>query len=208
MTPVAMDLPDWLNVSRETHSKLQAFLALVIKWNRTINLVSTNSLLDGWTRHMLDSAQLWGAAQILDGLWLDMGSGGGFPGLVMAIIAKEQAPNMRISLIEADRRKSVFLSEAARQLSLTVDVHPDRVERISGLAASVVSARALAPLDELLGRAKRHLADGGVAVFPKGQGFEAELSVARKRWRFDCDVIQSKTDLKAVMLRIENIQNV
>ena len=208
MTPVAMDLPDWLNVSRETHSKLQAFLALVIKWNRTINLVSTNSLLDGWTRHMLDSAQLWGAAQILDGLWLDMGSGGGFPGLVMAIIAKEQAPNMRISLIEADRRKSVFLSEAARQLSLTVDVRPDRVERISGLAASVVSARALAPLDELLGRAKRHLSAGGVAVFPKGQGFEAELSEARKRWRFDCDVIQSKTDLKAVMLRIENIQNV
>ena len=208
MTPVAMDLPDWLNVSRETHSKLQAFLALVIKWNRTINLVSTNSLLDGWTRHMLDSAQLWGAAQILDGLWLDMGSGGGFPGLVMAIIAKEQAPNMRISLIEADRRKSVFLSEAARQLSLTVDVHPDRVERISGLAASVVSARALAPLDELLGRAKRHLAAGGVAVFPKGQGFEAELSEARKRWRFDCDCIQSKTDPKAVMLRIENIHNV
>ena len=203
-----MDLPDWLNVSRETHSKLQTFLALVVKWNRTINLVSNNSLLDGWTRHILDSAQLWGAAHIQVGLWLDMGSGGGFPGLVMAIIADEQAPDMRIALIEADRRKSVFLSEAARQLSLTVTVHPDRVERISGLAASVVSARALAPLDELLGRAKRHLATGGVAVFPKGQNFEAELSEARKRWRFDCDCLQSRTDPKAVMLRIENIQNV
>ena len=200
--------PDWLNVSRETYSKLEELLALATKWNRKINLVSSSSLLDGWTRHILDSAQLWGAAGVQNGLWLDIGSGGGFPGLVIAIIADECAPNMRISLIESDRRKSVFLSEAARQLGLKVDVHSDRVEKMKGLAASVISARAMAPLDELLGLAKQHLGTVGVAVFPKGQNFEVELAGARKHWRFDCDVIQSNTDPRAVVLRIENIQNV
>ena len=204
----SQSLPGWLDVSRETHAKMSELLALVTKWNRAINLVSAASLAEGWNRHVLDSAQLWLAARVSDGHWLDLGSGGGFPGLVVAIIAQEKAPNMLVSLVEADKRKSVFLGEAARQLGQRVVVHADRVEALEGKAASVLSARALAPLESLLLSARRHLAAGGVALFPKGRNVEAELSDARARWSFDCEALTSMTDQAAVILRIENIQDV
>ena len=204
----AQDLPDWLNVSRETHSKLGELLSLVERWNRTINLVSVGSLGHGWTRHVLDSAQLWKFAGSVDGPWLDIGSGGGFPGLVIAVIAQERRPAFQTVLVEADRRKCVFLTEAARQLSLDVVVRNERIETLGAVCAPVVSARALAPLDGLLRNAVRHMAPGGVALFPKGQQFELELELAKVHWRFDCEIIKSRTDPSAVVLRIENIEHV
>ena len=208
MSARARVLPEWLNVSRETHSKLQALLQLVAKWNSKINLVSRGSLADGWERHILDSAQLWGAANTDSGLWLDVGSGAGFPGLVIAIIAQDRAPALRIVLVESDRRKSVFLSEAARQLGLELEIRVVRLEKLDAADANVISARALAPLDALLEGTKRHLLPGGVAIFPKGQNFKPELQAAKQRWRFDCGVMQSRTDPNAVVLRIGNIQDV
>ena len=202
------DVPDWLDVSRETQDKLRQFLALVAKWNPTINLVSAGSITDGWTRHIIDSAQLWNAAPLQSGLWLDVGSGGGFPGLVIAIIARERAPNLKILLVEADRRKCVFLSEAARQLNLVAEVTADRIEMLEAKSASVISARAVGSLDNLLQSAVRHLAPNGVALFPKGQNFEQELASARQHWRFDCKAMPSLTDPKSAVLRIENIQHV
>ncbi len=208
MSAEAQDLPEWLNVSRETHFRLKTLLELVARWNPKINLISAGSLHHGWNRHVLDSAQLWAAANSSMGSWLDIGSGGGFPGLVIAILANEVAPNVRVTLVESDRRKCVFLNEAARQLGVRVEVHSERVESLEPFAAAVVSARALAPLNSLLHNARRHLASGGVALFPKGQSYESELVAARDHWRFDYVAIKSLTDPDAVVLRIENIEYV
>ena len=207
MNNAAEVLPEWLDVSRETQTGLLGLLALVARWNPTINLVSDSSLGQGWTRHILDSAQLWKLADAREGIWLDLGSGGGFPGLVIALIAKEKAPDLQITLVESDRRKCVFLSEAARQLGIKIDLRNCRIDALDPIGARVVSARALAPLGTLLHHAKRHLAASGVTLFPKGQAFEAELNLARGPFSFDCEVIPSQTDPAAVILRIENVEN-
>jgi 16S rRNA (guanine527-N7)-methyltransferase len=208
MSAEAHDLPEWLNVSRETHFRLKTLLELIERWNPKINLVSAGSLSHGWNRHVLDSAQLWMVGGATKGSWLDIGSGGGFPGLVIAILADELAPNFPVTLVESDRRKCVFLTEAARQLGVRVRVRSERIENMEAMAADVVSARALAPLSTLLQNASRHLASGGVALFPKGQSFRSELASARDHWHFNCEAIKSLTDPNAVVLRIENIEHV
>lgn len=200
-------LPAWLNVSRETHEKLGDLLALVLKWSKRINLVSTGSAPDAWARHILDSAQLWAVAGAKGGLWLDVGSGGGFPGLVMAVLARDLAPDLRVCLVESDQRKCVFLREAARQLGLVVDVRASRIEGLERLAPMILTARAVAPLDALLGYAERQLAEGGLAIFPKGKSYADEVAMAQKNWRFDCQVVESMTDSNSVVLKIENIRN-
>ena len=198
-------LPAWLAVSRETHAKLCLHWALVEKWTPAVNLISAASIAEGWKRHVLDSAQVWFAAPVEKGRWVDIGSGGGFPGLIAAIIAQERAPDVVFTLIESDRRKATFLAEAARQLHLSLEVRAERVNRIHDLVASVVSARALAPLAALLAEAKHLLGPSGVAVFPKGQSYQAELLDARRRWSFYCDVIPSRTDDRSVVLRIRDV---
>jgi 16S rRNA (guanine527-N7)-methyltransferase len=208
MSAEVQDLPEWLSVSRETHCRLKTLLELVARWNPRINLVSAGSLNHGWSRHILDSAQLWIVAGATEGGWLDIGSGGGFPGLVIAILADELAPSVPVTLVESDRRKCVFLTETARQLGVRVGVRRERVESMEAMAAAVVSARALAPLNSLLHNASRHLASGGVALFPKGQSFRSELALARDHWQFNCEAIKSLTDPNAVVLRIENIEHV
>ncbi len=199
-------LPDWLEVSRETSDKLRGLLALVKQWNPRINLVSEGSLDQGWTRHVLDSAQLWRLAQPPPARWLDLGSGGGFPGLVISIIADELAPGMSLTLVESDRRKSVFLSEAARLLSLRVNIVTKRIENAGPPVSDIISARAMAPLTTLLSLIDRIQPSVGVALFSKGQSYEEELAIARNVWQFQCEVIRSMTDPKGVVLRIENLR--
>ncbi|MEO8241797.1 MAG: 16S rRNA (guanine(527)-N(7))-methyltransferase RsmG [bacterium] len=201
-------IPDWLTISRETLTKLDNYLTLVSKWNPAINLVSTASLADGWERHILDSAQVFQEDVENDGPWLDMGSGAGFPGLVVAILAQEKAPDLRVGLVESDRRKATFLMDAARRLDLAVDVHAVRLEALRPMKAGVVSARALAPLEKLLSQAQRHLALDGVAVFLKGQSYRDELATARTQWSFDCEVTESRSESRSVVLRIRNISHV
>lgn len=201
-------IPSWLNVSRETHEKLVVHLALVSKWNRAINLVSASSLLDGWNRHVLDSAQLVLATDKLAGRWLDIGSGAGFPGLVVSIMLDEINPAARVTLVESDRRKATFLLEAIRLLDLKADVLCGRIEHQTPLNAAVVSARAFAPLSKLLDDAQPHIVEGGVGVFLKGQSYQDEISTAMKRWIFDCDVRPSRTDDSSVVLRLQKVRHV
>ena len=201
----ANDVPDWLSVSRETLASLEGLLTLVAKWNKSINLVSAESLQDGWKRHILDSAQLMQVTDCDAGKWVDIGSGAGFPGLVVAIISKDVRPNLTVTLVESDRRKATFLSEASRQLGLTVQVICDRVENIPPLRASVVSARAFAPLTKLLGDANRHLLPGGEGLFLKGQSHEAEIAEAKKSWVFNCRVFPSATQSGSAILRVQDI---
>lgn len=194
-----------LDVSRETTERLDAFVALLAKWNPAINLVSRATLADVWMRHILDSGQLWRHAP--DGIksWVDLGTGGGFPGLVVAVLAAETRPELRVTLVESDLRKSAFLSSAIQKMGLTTTVCAERSESLMPLGADVLSARALAPLTELLAHAERHLAQGGRAFFPKGASHAEEIAEALERWRFSVQKIPSRTESEAVILSIGDI---
>lgn len=194
------------NVSRETFTALKEFESLVRKWTPAINLVSKSSVSDLWDRHIVDSAQIFNAVPTETvQRWVDLGSGGGFPGLVIALLAKELRPALRVTLVEADLRKAAFLQQAARALSLEVEVMRNRIESLSPLHADVLSARALAPLPELLEFADKHLSESGTAVFPKGARFLEEVADARKVWSFDLDSQSSVSESNASILVIRNI---
>jgi 16S rRNA (guanine527-N7)-methyltransferase len=192
-------------VSRETSDRLATLEALVRKWNATVNLVSKASLADLRRRHIADSAQLFDFVGAREGHWVDLGSGGGFPGLVIAILAADEAPEMRITCIESDLRKSAFLAAAARDLALPVTVLPQRIETAPPQGAQVVSARALAALPDLLVMAERHLAPEGVAVFPKGARHATEVAEARKAWTFTLTEAPSRTEPDARLLKFEGL---
>ena len=200
-------VPDWLNVSRGTLAKLEGLLDLVAKWNPKINLVSVTSLSEAWSRHLLDSAQLWAIAQAKSGKWLDIGSGGGFPGLVIGIMAEEAAPDLRVVLVESDKRKSVFLSEAVRQFKLNADVRCARIESLSPMGATIISARAFSPLQGLLPMVAQHLLPDGVALLPKGRRHQDELDQTGAQWTYCAEAIASKTDPSGVILKIWGLQN-
>ncbi|TDK44557.1 16S rRNA (guanine(527)-N(7))-methyltransferase RsmG [Antarcticimicrobium luteum] len=184
--------------------RLERFADLLEKWNPRINLVSRNSLGDLWTRHIVDSVQVFHCAAPV-GHWVDLGSGGGFPGLVVAILAHEAAPGLRVTLIESDQRKSTFLRTAARETGVTCEVLTQRIEAVAPQGADILSARALADLDTLLEFSARHLKPDGVALFPKGVTWEKECAAARERWNFQAQPITSKTDPDAVILKIEGV---
>jgi 16S rRNA (guanine527-N7)-methyltransferase len=194
-----------LSVSRETFAALQQFEQLVRRWSSAVNLVSKASLPDLWTRHIVDSAQLFAFCPQDARRWLDLGSGGGFPGLVVAILAKEKLPDLRVTLAESDQRKATFLRQAAQALGLDVAVRSVRIEALDQDSADVVSARALAALPDLLLFAERHLNATGVALFPKGARFAEELAEARKSWTFDVKTHVSLSEPEAAILEIRNI---
>ncbi len=196
-----------LNVSRETMDRLNRFVAVLEKWNPRINLVSRNSMPEVWTRHIADSLQVFQCAAP-SGHWVDLGSGGGFPGLVVAILAKEMAPDLRVTLVESDQRKSVFLRTAARETGVRCTVLSERIETLKPQEADILSARALADLETLMGFAQRHLKPSGVALFPKGVTWEKECLAARQGWNFNAEQITSKTDPDAVILKIEGVSRV
>ena len=192
------------SVSRETLTRLQAFENLVKRWTPAINLVSKSSVPHLWDRHMVDSAQLfWMSPKAAH--WVDLGSGGGFPGLVVAILAMDQASDMRVTLVESDLRKATFLRQAAQTLQLPVTVRSERIDQVPPLQADVLSARALAPLPDLLGYAERHLKPEGLAIFPKGAKHADEVAVARKQWAFSLESVQSQSDPAAAILKIRNL---
>lgn len=195
-----------LDVSRETTERLRALAELVTRWTGTINLVARSSLPDIWQRHILDSAQLVLLAPENPTSWVDLGSGGGFPGLVIGILAAEKWPGMSCLLIESDQRKATFLRSATRELGLDLRVLDDRIEAVPPQDAAVVSARALAPLDRLLPLVHRHLAGYGVALLPKGRAAADEIARAQREWRFALAIHDSLTDHDARILRIERIE--
>lgn len=193
-------------VSRETAERLEALAALVVKWNPAINLVAPGSLPALWDRHIADSLQL---AALAPGprLWADLGSGGGFPGLVVAAALAETAPAARVVLVESDVRKAAFLRTAAQAMGLAVTVHAARAEALAALGADVVSARALAPLPSLLPLVRRHLARDGIALLPKGARHAEEVREARAAFRFALTTHPSVTAPDGVILQIAEIED-
>lgn len=194
------------NVSRETSSRLDVLCGMVAQWNPAINLVATSSMANISERHILDSAQLLDFCPPNPAVWVDIGSGGGFPGLVVAAILKERAENCRVVLIESDQRKCVFLQQAARKMDLAVTILNSRIEAAPIQNADVVSARALAPLPRLLPMANRHLQPDGTMLFLKGKAVAEELAdAARAGWKFLAARHTSVSDPAGTVLVVRNI---
>ncbi len=203
-----MAVPDFGgNVSRETLEDLRLFHDLLLKWNPKINLVSKSSIDDLWFRHIWDSAQLVEFCTEAEN-WVDIGSGGGFPALVVAICAKHSMPDRRVTMVESDVRKGAFLRTVVRELGLNAKILTQRVETVPALAADVLSARALTELPGLLAFAERHLHPDGTALFLKGETWEKEVQSARDSWSFTINAHRSKTNEAAAILEIKEITRV
>jgi 16S rRNA (guanine527-N7)-methyltransferase len=201
---VRASLPDTLeSVSRETAARLGRFAELLGVWNRRVNLTSARDLAVVWRRHIADSLQV--VPLLADGGSADaadIGSGPGFPGLVVAI-----ATGRHVHLIEADRRKAAFLREAARETAAPVTIHAVRAETLAGsLSVGCILARAVAPLPRLLELGTPLLAPGGACVFLKGARTEDELTAAREQWHMRVESFPSKTDPHGRILRIRDIR--
>ena len=196
-----------LDVSRETFAKLESFARLVEKWTPKINLVSKPSVPNLWERHIVDSVQLFTMAPET-GSWVDIGSGGGFPGIVISILSSEQGDSHTLTLIESDHRKGAFLRTAIRELGLKATVISDRIENVPSLEADIVSARALADLTTLLGYADMHLKSDGTALFPKGESWRKEHEDAQGVWSYESEPIKSLTNPSAAVLKIKEIARV
>ena len=195
-----------LDVSRETTERLNIYAALLEKWNPAINLVSPSTLSSLWTRHFQDSAQIFRLSQPSVATWCDMGTGGGFPGLIVAILAQEADPDRNTICIESDLRKATFLRTVVRETGANATIISKRIEAVAPLEADVVSARALASLTNLLGFADQHLKAGGIAIFLKGENYSAEVEEALEKWRFELDTYPSNTNPNAVVLKIGDLR--
>ena len=202
-----MDLAG-VDVSRETIDRLREYESLVQKWNPSINLVSKGDLAHLWRRHFTDSIQLAGLVKEYPPNWLDIGSGGGFPGLVVAAVARELSPETKFTLVESDQRKCVFLRTVIRTLNLNCTVISSRIENCAAQSANSISARALAPLNELFGYSERHLRTGGRMYFPKGQNHADEIHLAQKNWTFDIVAHDSLTDNTAKIIEAWNLERI
>ena len=201
------ELQAHLNVSRETLGRLRVFAELLAKWNPHINLVSRNSLADLWERHIADSTHVFQMAPP-GGHWVDLGSGGGFPGMIVAILSAGGTPETKVTLIESDQRKAAFLRTAARETGAVCTVISDRIENVMPQQADVLSARALAELPDLLGYAERHLTPAGIALFPKGVTWQKEVEAAQRQWHFEFEAITSSTKEGAAILKISGVSRV
>ena len=196
-----------LNVSRETFEKLQLLERELRRWQAIKNLVGPATLDQIWDRHIVDSLQLLTLAPEAQ-TWIDLGSGAGFPGLVLAIAGAERG--LQVHLVESNSRKCSFLRQVSRLTGARATVHEARLETVIPDfigRADVVSARALASLDLLLAWTEPLLKAGTIGLFPKGRDAEIELTEARKRWTFGLDVLPSLTDSEARILRITSIES-
>lgn len=200
-----LDVP---NVSRETEEKLATYLTLLKKWTRKINLVAPDTIPTASSRHFADSLQLLSLIPQPPKVWVDIGSGGGFPGLVLAIAAKDMGWDTQFTLIESDQRKAVFLQTVSRETEVSVNVIAKRVESVDPMNAEIVSARALAPLPKLIPWIRRHIGVNGVAILPKGRNYQQELQEARDNFDFSLVIHPSGTDSEAVILEIGDIKDV
>jgi 16S rRNA (guanine527-N7)-methyltransferase len=203
------DFAKAFSVSRETLEKLKIYESLLKKWQKTINLVAPSTVTHVWHRHFADSAQLLALAPPQPRLWVDLGSGAGFPGLVVAIMLAPENQT-RVILVESDSRKAAFLREVARAVAVTVDILPLRAEsaptRITLPLVDVVSARALAPLDRLLELVEPFLQPSTSALFLKGRDVKKEMQHAEIQWNFSSTLSPSVTDPDAQIVHLTSLQ--
>jgi 16S rRNA (guanine527-N7)-methyltransferase len=192
-------------VSRETWGRLEQFVDLLLRWQRSTNLVASSTVSQIWTRHVADSLQLLPLAPDAR-RWIDLGAGGGFPGLVIACALAGKS-GAEVHLVESVQKKAAFLHTATTELALPAIVHAERIEDSVSATSEridVVTARALAPLDRLIGYAIPLLKRGAIGLFPKGQDVEAELTKASKSWTIEADLVPSMTDPQGRIVRVRH----
>lgn len=206
-----MELPGWFpdDVSRETLERLDAFADLAARWSAKINLVSKRDLPFIRDRHIWDSLQICTKEHLSYGpTWLDLGSGGGFPGLVVAIMAKEMAPGLKVTLVESDQRKGAFLRTAVQTFHLNAAVDVKRIEALRVLPPATISARALADLPKLLSLSSEFTEANTKFLLPKGESWKEEIELARKHWHFDVTAEASHTNNKAAILELRHVRRI
>ena len=194
-------------VSRETLDRLDRFVAALLTWQRRINLIAPASVRELWTRHVADSLQLLALAPTAR-VWIDLGSGGGFPGLAIAC-ALAETPGSQVYLVESNGKKAAFLREAVRQTGAAAIVHQGRIEQVLPTIderVDVITARALAPLADLLALSEPLLKRGAQALFPKGQDVEVELTQAAKYWNIEATLVPSLTDPRGRIVSVQRAQ--
>jgi 16S rRNA (guanine527-N7)-methyltransferase len=194
-------------VSRETSQRLDRFVDLLLTWQRKTNLISPSTIPHVWTRHIADSLQLLDVVPNAR-TFVDLGSGGGFPGIVIAC-ALADVPGTAVHLVESNNKKAAFLREAARVTGTPVTVHGERIEAFVHSFAGpldAITARALAPLKTLLDQSVNMVGQGATGVFPKGQDVEAELTEASKYWNIGVNLVPSRTDPKGRIVVVRSLQ--
>ena len=187
-------------VSRETLERLRLYAALLIKWQRAVNLIGKSTAADIWERHFLDSAQLYPLLSEKPGL-VDFGSGAGFPGAVLSAMGARD-----VHLVESDSRKCAFLREIDRQLGLGMTIHEARIEKLTPWKASSLTARALASLPKLLDLVEPFVDSDTVILFPKGGTVDQELTEASKGWNMTVERLASRTSPTSVILRLTRVE--
>ena len=200
MTPAAFRAAS--GVSRETMARLEIFAELLMRQRRGSALVSRTGLVDVWRRHMLDSAQLFALAPASAKLWVDLGSGAGFPGMVLAIMGANE-----VHLIESNARKCRFLDRVARATRTAVHIHRSRIEALEPWPVDVVTARALAPFPVLAEYARRFWAEHTVGLFPKGEDVERELTVATKYRNMVVERVRSASSERGTILVVRGLSD-
>ena len=195
-------------VSRETAVRLDTYVAQLRRWQTVKNLVGPATLSEVWTRHVADALQLMALAPDAT-RWLDLGSGAGIPGLILALAGRDR-PGFQVDLIESNARKCAFLLETARLTEAQARVYNARIEDAiaARIGVEIVCARALAPLTQLLAWTEPLLKTGTVALFPKGRDVQSELTEAAQRWRFVYDLVPSRTDSDARIVRVTALSRV
>lgn len=195
------------NVSRETYSNLESYVALLREWQNKFNLVSKNSLEFVWERHIADSAQLFNYISDDVKLIYDFGSGAGFPALVLAVIAKEKRPDIKFKLVESIGKKTLYLNEVKTRLNLeNVEIFNDRVENLKLPVADMITARAMTSLDNLFKYSILFSDKKTKLLFPKGKSYNEELDEAKKNWNFKFSVHENQLCSDGVILLFENLR--
>lgn len=205
----AEDFARQFSVSRETISRLKTYEKLLKQWQKTINLVGAGTLEQTWSRHFADSAQLLDLAPLSTNRWVDLGSGAGFPGLVLAILLAERE-GAHVALVESDTRKAAFLGEVARQTGVPVDIYPERIEKAATQymvgQVDAITARGLAPMPRLLELVAPYFSGSTVGLFLKGREAKAELDAANQEWELLTEQCPSQTDKEGQIILVRALR--
>ncbi len=194
-----------LNVSRETLNGFYEYETLLTKWNEKINLVSKNTLVDIWERHFLDSGQIIKHVEVSGKRWVDVGSGAGFPGLVVALLLRDRKIDCDLVVVEKNSKKVFFLNEVIRKLNLSVEVVNDKIDNLEPLNADILTARAFSELNNLIEIAFRHRKKEGICLFLKGENYRIELDKTLNYWFFDYDIVDSLSSSSGKIIRVKKI---
>lgn len=193
-----------MNVSPEVVEKLDAYVSLLNEWQRKMNLISSNTLSIVWTRHILDSAQVYKYIEPQDKVIMDFGSGAGFPALVLSIMDQNQ--QLDIHLVESDGKKCQFLDAVKEKCKLNVTIHNERIENLPHLSVNIITARALAALDKLISYASPFMTWETRCIFLKGKKASEEINEAKKKWMFDLEKHQSVSSDEGQILILSKVK--